>query len=42
MSYHSPRRLAVLIGAPGKDDNYLRGVPADLHNYRNFLFAPED
>src|ERR1700681_4568547 len=40
MSYHSVNRLAILIGAPGNNKNYLRGVPVDLNNFRNFLLSP--
>ena len=40
MSNHSVTRLAVLIGAPGKNNNYLRGVPVDLNNFKNFLLSP--
>ena len=40
MNYQSVRRLAVLIGDPGSNDNYLRGVPVDLKNFRNFLLSP--
>jgi hypothetical protein len=40
MDHHSASRLAVLIGAPGKNENYLRGVPVDLMNLQNFLLSP--
>jgi hypothetical protein len=31
------KRKAVLIGAPGKDTNFLRGVKHDLNNIKTFL-----
>jgi len=37
---HSVSRCAVLIGAPGEGQNYLRGVSADLHNIKNYLLSP--
>jgi hypothetical protein len=40
MQDYNVSRLAVLIGAPGKENNYLRGVSADLSNLRNFLLSP--
>lgn len=37
---HSVSRCAVLIGAPGEGQNYLRGVSSDLHNIKNYLLSP--
>jgi hypothetical protein len=40
MEYRQVTRLALLIGAPGKNKNYLRGVSVDLENVQNFLLSP--